>query len=234
MTLVGDILIVLLVDFLCASVLFFMFQFLHLLCPQLVEPDASGRGKIVGTLDPLRWCKAARCAPNHAIADGCGIVFGKCHWACVAACAALCVHVPCCVILYLMSQMSPYALPWRAVAVCAVAVLLVLLVTAAASWWYIESLHRAMAPQFDFAAAVRSWADSRYSDDKERMQAVRLIFRMLDVVPAVARTHHEPTPDGGREAVMDVMGAVVDKDADWLEKLSGAEFAAYESSCERL
>ena len=227
--------IVLVVDFLCASVLFFLVQFLHILCPQLVEPDpATGSGKICGTLDPARWCKAARCKPTHAIADGCGIVFGRRHWACVVACIGLCVHVPACCILYVMSQMTPYALNWRPVAVCAVAVLIGLLTVATVSWRYIESLHKAMASQFNFAESVRAWADSRYADDTERMRAVRLIFRMLDVVPGVAKLHHEPTPDGGREAVLDLLGAVVDKDTDWLDKLSGAEFAAYEGICERL
>lgn len=231
----GDILIVLLVDFLTASVLFFLLQFLCVLCPQLVEPDPStGTGKIVGTLDPVRWAKAYRCKPNHAVADGCGIVFGRRHWACVVACTALCVHVPACGILYVMSVMAPYAAPWRAVAVVSVAVLLVLLVVAAASWRFVDGLHKAMAPQFDFAASVRAWADSRYSDDKERMQAIRLIFRMLDTVPSVAHVHHEPTPDGGREAIMDVLGAVVDKDTGWFDKLSGADYVAYEGICERL
>lgn len=226
--------IVILVDFLCASVLFFMLQFMNMLRPQLVEPDAAGRGKIVGTLDPHRWAKASKCNPNHAVADGSGIVFGRRHWCFVASCAGLCVHVPACVILYLMSKMTPYALDWRPVAVSAIAVLLGLSVAAVVSWWYIESLHKAMAPQFDFAASVRAWADSRYSDDEQRMRSIRLIFKMLDVVPGVAKLHHEPTPDGGREAIMDVMGAVVDKDTGWFDKLSGAEYEAYESICERL
>ena len=224
----------LLVDFLTASVLFFAVQFLRLMCPQLVEPDTAGRGKVVGTLDPVRWVRAAKCKPNHAIADGSGIVFGARHWACVAACGGLCVHVPACCILYVMSQMTPYALNWRPVAVCSVAVLIALLVIAAASWRFIESLHNAMAPQFSFAASVRAWADSRYADDKERMQAIRLIFRMLDVVPSVAKLHHEPTPDGGREAVLDVLGAVVDNDTGWFDKLSGVDYEAYEGICERL
>lgn len=226
--------IVILVDFLCASVLFFMLQFMNMLRPQLVEPDAAGRGKIVGTLDPHRWAKASKCNPNHAVADGCGIVFGRRHWFFSAACVGLCVHVPACVILYLMSKMAPYALEWRPVVVCAVAVLVGLLTVAAVSWRYIESLHKAMAPQFDFAAAVRAWADSRYQDDRERMRAIRLIFKMLDVVPSVARIHHEPTPDGGRDAIMDVLGAVVDHDAGWVDKLSGSDYAAYESVCEHL
>lgn len=227
--------IVLLVDFLCGSVLFFFVQFLRILCPQLVEPDAStGHGKIVGTMDPVRWCKAARCTPTHAIADDCGIVYGRRHWACVAACAGLCVHVPACAILYLMSKMTPYSVAWRPVAVSSVTVLIALLAVAATSWRSIEALHREMEPQFEFATSVRAWADSRYTDDSERMQAIRLIFRMLDAVPAVAQMHHEPTPDGGREAVLDLLGAVADRDDNWLDKLGGREYAAYEGICEHL
>ena len=230
----GDILIVILTDFLCASVLFFMLHFLHLLSPQLVEPDASGCGKVVGTLDPVRWLRAFRCKPNHAVADGSGIVFGRRHWCFVASCAGLCVHVPVCVILYLMSKMAPYALDWMPVSVSAIAVLLALSVTAVASGEAIERLHRYMAPQFDFADAIRSWADSRYQDDRERMRAVRLIFHLLDMVPGVAKNRYEPTPDGGREYILDLLSSVCDMDSDWADKLSGSEYAAYEGICERL
>ena len=226
--------IVLLTDFLMGSVLFFFTQFLSYFRPQLVEPDAAGRGKIVGTLDPVRWAKAAHCKPNHAIADGSSIVFGSRHWLFTAACVGLCVHVPACVTLYLMYRMAPYAMPWRPVAVSAVAILLALSIVAVVSSEAIERLHRAMEPQFAFADAVRSWADSRYGDDNERMQAVQLIFKLLDMVPGVTKVRHEPTPGGGREYILDLLGAVCDVDDKWTDKLTGMEYETYERLCDRL
>ena len=219
--------IVILVDMLMFSVLFFMLHVLRLTRWQLVEPDKTGRGKVTGTLDPDRWAKAVKCVPNHAIADGKGLMIQGRHWALMASCIGLACHIPGCLMIYLMSIMAPYAAAWHRAVVISGAVLFVLGLTAMLCCLSIEKLHEAMEPQLEFAASIRAWADAAYEDEAERGELTYLIFRLLDLAPQAACIYHDPTPEGGREAIIDLM-MELGKKGDWISRLNKHEQELYE------
>lgn len=173
---------------------------------------------------------AVLCRNGRGIADDRGVALLMRHWVLLTSVIYLCVHVPTCLSLIYLHRLALISADWSGIIVAA---LIGLAVGSGVTVWAgasVRKLHRSMEPQFNFAAAVRSWAESEYTDETERQDVLRLVFRLSDLAGGVPIADGPPTPESGREAVMAVLEhleVMQAGGASWLFKLSDREMETY-------
>lgn len=146
--------------------------------------------------------------------------------------AALYCHLPALLVLFLIHQLSPGVLHWQGELVAAGGVLLALVIAAAASWYSIGEFHDLMAESFSFVAAVRTFLRGRFSE-AEQNAVLHLAFKLLEMADQVVPKIYDTTPEGGREALLDVL-AMLNDTGDWTQRLSPEERKLYEKLSEFL
>ena len=110
--------------------------------------------------------------------------------------------------------------------------LLALVIAAAASWYSIGEFHDLMAESFSFVAAVRTFLRGRFSE-AEQNAVLHLAFKLLEMADQVVPKIYDTTPEGGREALLDVL-AMLNDTGDWTQRLSPEERKLYEKLSEFL
>lgn len=107
-----------------------------------------------------------------------------------------------------------------------------LAIAAAASWYSIGEFHDLMAESFSFVAAVRTFLRGRFSE-AEQNAVLHLAFKLLEMADQVVPKIYDTTPEGGREALLDVL-AMVNETGDWIQRLSQEERELFEKLSEFL
>ena len=85
---------------------------------------------------------------------------------------------------------------------------------------------------FSFVAAVRTFLRGRFSE-AEQNAVLHLAFKLLEMADQVVPKIYDTTPEGGREALLDVL-AMLNDTGDWTQRLSPEERKLYEKLSEFL
>ena len=216
--------IVFLLDLAMVSVVILLAYVLHVSQWVLTGLQSGGRG-ICGLADPAVWWKGVRGWDDFVLVDSCLLQVSLRHWVWALSSLGLCCHLPALLVLFLVHQLSPEALHWRGV-------LLALIVATAASWYSIGEFHDLMAESFSFVAAVRTFLRGRFSE-AEQNAVLHLAFKLLEMADQVVPKIYDTTPEGGREALLDVL-AMLNDTGDWTQRISPEERKLYEKLSEFL
>ena len=223
--------IVFLLDLAMASVVILLAYVLHAAQWMLTGLQPGGRG-ICGLTDTAVWWKGVRGQEGFILVDSCMLQVSLRHWVWALSSLGLCCHLPAMLVLFLIHQLSPGALHWQGELAAAGGVLLVLAVAAAASWYSIGELHDLMAEDFSFVAAVRTFLRGRFSEAEQKAM-LHLAFKLLEMADQVVPKIYDTTPEGGREALLDVL-AMVNDTGDWIRRISPEEREVFEKLAEFL
>lgn len=224
--------IVFLLDLAMVSVVILLAYVLHVSQWVLTDLRPDGERGICGFADPAVWWKGVRGWDNFVLVDSCLLQVSRRHWAWALSSLGLCCHLPALLVLFLVHQLSPEALHWRGELAAAGGVLLALVIAAAASWYSIGEFHDLMAESFSFVAAVRTFLRGRFSE-AEQNAVLHLAFKLLEMADQVVPKIYDTTPEGGREALLDVL-AMLNDTGDWTQRISPEERELYEKLSEFL
>ena len=223
--------IVFLLDLAMVSVVILLAYVLHVSQWVLTGLQSGGRG-ICGLADPAVWWKGVRGWDDFVLVDSYLLQVSLRHWVWALSSLGLCCHLPALLVLFLIHQLSPGVLHWQGELVAAGGVLLALVIAAAASWYSIGEFHDLMAESFSFVAAVRTFLRGRFSE-AEQNAVLHLAFKLLEMADQVVPKIYDTTPEGGREALLDVL-AMLNDTGDWTQRLSPEERKLYEKLSEFL
>lgn len=224
--------IVFLLDLAMVSVVILLAYVLHVSQWVLTDLRPDGERGICGFADPAVWWKGVRGWDNFVLVDSCLLQVSLRHWVWALSSLGLCCHLPAMLVLFLVHQLSPEALHWRGELAAAGGVLLALIVATAASWYSIGEFHDLMAEDFSFVAAVRTFLRGRFGETEQRA-VLDLAFKLLRMADQVVPKIYDTTPEGGREALLDVL-AMLNDTGDWTQRISPEERELYEKLSEFL
>ena len=222
--------IVFLLDLAMVSVVILLSYVLHVSQWVLTGLQSGGRD-ICGLADPAVWWKGVRGWDDFVLVDSCLLQVSLRHWVWALSSLGLCCHLPALLVLFLIHQLAPETLHWQGELAAAGGVLM-LAIAAAASWYSIGEFHDLMAESFSFVAAVRTFLRGRFSE-AEQNAVLHLAFKLLEMADQVVPKIYDTTPEGGREALLDVL-AMVNETGDWIQRLSQEERELYEKLSEFL
>ena len=224
--------IVFLLDLAMATVVLLLAYVLHVGQWVLTNLQPSGERGICGFADPAVWWKGVRGWNDFVLVDNCLLQVSRRHWVWALSSLGLCCHLPALLVLFLIHQMAPGVLHWQGELAAAGGVLLALVIAAVASWYSIGEFHDMMAEDFSFVAAVRTFLRGRF-DETEQRAVLHLAFKLLEMADQVVPKIYDTTPEGGREALLDVLTMLNDT-GDWTQRISPEEQETFEKLSEFL